>query len=97
MNTDTQRDTSSILAKGYYRHSQTLGEGGWSFLYKHGVTEWNKYILSDMETQDSIETITAQNDEKAVSAFRELYRLDEITFEIIKVVTDYQTIATSPN
>ena len=94
MNADTVRSINEITKNGYYRQSTTLGAGGWAQLAKTLKTyEWLQYKLyiNDHEA----ETIKAENSEIAISAFHELYILQDCDFYIVEVVTTINVIQKS--
>ena len=76
MNSDTVRTVNEIKKKGWYRTSTSMGDGGWSAVYKEG--EFKTYVLDAIECQSwtEIEVIRALNDEKAFEGFSKLYHLE---------------------
>lgn len=85
MDSTTKMLVEEILKKGYYKHSQTLGKGGWGEIYSSGGAEWKNYELSELiENEDGflisniVEKIMAKDDETAIKVFSELYHLDKM-------------------
>lgn len=93
MNTDTLRAIEEIKKRGYWRQSQTLGEGGWRVVYSF-ASRWNRYTLYNLDdhTDMPVEEITARDDETAIKAFQSLYRLGEFAHEIYKVEVKHTLI-----
>jgi hypothetical protein len=96
MKTNTDYAVENIRARGYWRKGTTLLGGGWQEVYKF-AGEWRTYQLFDNDESPThpIDEITAKDDEAAVKAFGELYRLDEFSYEIMEKKTEYRTVAQS--
>ena len=93
MNSDTVRTVNEIKKNGWYRTSTSMGDGGWSAVYKLG--EFKTYVLDAIECQSwtEIEVIRALSDEKAFEAFSKLYHLEMFDeWEILERVTKSRLI-----
>ena len=86
-----------IIKNGWYRKSQTLGEGGWN-LVRSGLGICSRYDLTagSEENFEHIETIYAANDEAAVKGFNSLYNLEQFDFwDIHEVICEYRLVDTN--
>jgi len=92
MSPDTRRAVRDILANGYYLNSSTLGAGGWQNLSAL-VSGWQEYeLIINGEVE---QTIRAESDKIAISAFDAMYFLGDCAWEIVKIRTSSSTIAKS--
>lgn len=95
MDTTTIGQVKEILAKKWYRESQTLGEGGWEMIRRSGI-DWKWYVLYEEKENGEfyeVETITADSDETAVKAFSSLYHMDMfIYWEIQERIVEYRLV-----
>jgi hypothetical protein len=90
MNATTAGQVKKILENGYYRMSQTLGDGGWA-----KIPNWEGHYNLFIEGE-KVETIKAESDTRAINAFTALYNISNMGFEaweIIKSVTVTKSIA----
>jgi len=104
MNNETKREVESVVRRGWYRKSQTFGEGGWRHFYLL-ADNWKNYHLgavgqhdpdSDEFYWDVVEKITAKDDETAVQAFKSLYHLDMFEmWDINETIVEYRLVDTS--
>lgn len=103
MDATTKMLVNQIIEKGWYKPSDTLGEGGWAHFYNKAGHSWKIYILSgylessyEGETElywNDFCTVTAKDDETAIKAFESLYNLREIEgWEIVEKIVEYRTI-----
>lgn len=90
-NPDVIRDTRDILSRGWYPEWQTLGEGGWPYLYHHNVDLWKTYALDLFDHNDFI-LIQAKDDTTAIRAFNSLYDLADVDHAIFEKITEYRRI-----
>lgn len=92
MNADTIRGIAEIRKNGWYR--KCLGEGGWGELYwaEPSCESWSRYLLFIGDEPEAVEEITARDDETAIKAFNELYRLQGINHDIVKKTVTLKTI-----
>jgi len=98
MNTDTERAIKEIESNGYYRKGQTLGPGGWPYLYaKVGLTTWNTYKLNIDDQDYTADEIVAKDDETAIKAFHKLFHLDDCDYDILRVVNKVTVIESEYN
>lgn len=98
MKPDVKKEVEQIIAQGWYRSSQTFGEGGWGYFAKLTEVDWKQYILWGVECQSwaEIEKISAKDDETAIKAFHSLYHLDEFgEWDIHEIITEYRLVDTS--
>lgn len=96
MDKTTKAEVKRILKQGWYRKSQTLGEGGWGEIEKQN-DHFNYYELSGIECQSwkEFESICAKDDKTALEAFKSLYNLEEIdSWEIHEKVVEYRIVTT---
>lgn len=91
MDSTTKMLVDQIIKQGWYRKSQTLGEGGW-----RNIPDWNKYVFFT-ETGGIEDTVFAKSDEIAEKAFHEIYNFEEIKedWDIYEIVTEYRLIQTN--
>ena len=104
MNPETGKEVKRIVRQGWYRKSQTFGEGGWGHFFLL-ADNWKQYRLEAVGQHDPdckeiywdvVETIVAKDDETAVQAFKSLYHLDMFEmWDIREVVTEYRLVDTS--
>lgn len=100
MDSTTQMQVEQILNQGWYRKSQTLGEGGWAEIYSNGGMKWKIYCLYEMLEGEiiplhDVETIFAKDDKTALEAFQSLYHMDKFYYwEIQEKIVEYRLIAT---
>lgn len=103
MDATTEMLVSQIIEKGWYKPSDTLGEGGWSYFYNKAGHNWKRYVLSGFEVStyneetelyyNEICSITAKDDETAIRAFESLYHLEKIEgWEIVEKIVEYRTV-----
>ena len=77
--------------QGWHRIDQTLGKGGWPYLYKTlNAHEWHKYSL--IIDDHKAETIKAKDDKTAIDAFYSLFDLSDCFYCIHKVITQISVI-----
>lgn len=95
MDATTERQANSIIQRGWYRKSQTLGEGGWQKINSSGL-DWKTYVLySENPMLEEVEKIIAKDDDTAFSAFHTLYELDMFDYwEIQEKITEYRLVTT---
>jgi len=89
MNQDTKRGVQQILEHGFYRQGITLGAGGWNKIPR----TWNKYTLF-IDGQE-IEYIRAEGEVVAIAAFKSLFNLDTVSWDIVKTTSQYNVIASN--
>lgn len=90
MDSTTKMEVERILRQGYYRKSQTLGEGGWG-----KIPDWNTYEFDghSEDGNDVHETIEAKDDETALKAFSSLYHLEMfIDWELYEKIVEYRLV-----
>jgi hypothetical protein len=92
----TMSTLADILKQGAYVQSQALGEGEWPKFHKATQGEhWHKYIVCglDDEANDGYEppAVMARDNVAAFRYFEDTYNLGD-TYEIVKVVTTYETV-----
>lgn len=91
MNSDDIRDVQKIKSNRYWRKGQTLGEGGWTEVYKF-ASDWKVYELDI--AGETVDVITAQNDDIAIKAFHSLYDLEDtfVYWQIDEKIVEYRTL-----
>ena len=97
MDSTTKMQVDQIIKQGWYRKSQTLGEGGWGEFYSQSGHSWKVYILygqnEDEEFSVEVEKIVAKDDRTAMSAFSSLYHLDMFTYwEVQEIITEFHLV-----
>ena len=93
MNPDTLRTLNEIKKNGWYRISTSMGDDGWSEVYKLG--EFKTYVLDAFQCQswEEVEVIHALNDDKAFEAFSKLYQLEMFDeWEIRERVMEFRLV-----
>lgn len=98
MDSTTKMQVDQIIKQGWYRKSQTLGEGGWGEFYSQAGYSWKVYVLygqnDDEKFSVEVEKIVAKDDETAMSAFSSLYHLDMfIYWEVQEKITEFRLVS----
>ena len=98
MDSTTKIQIEQMIKQGWYRKSQTLGEGGWGQFYAHAGYNWKVYVLyGQNENQnycEEIEKIVARDDETAMSAFSSLYHLEMFEYwEVQEKIVEFRLIS----
>lgn len=98
MNADTLQKVQKIETEGYYFSHDTLGVGGWSYLYTTCQTHtWNTYKIFINDEPDSAATIKARNDDIAINLFHKTFDLDDCDYDIVRIILDTAIIESKYN
>ena len=95
MDSTTKMKVDQMIKQGWYRKSETLGEGGWARIHASDI-DWKTYALFEEDADgyfQEVEVINAADDETALKAFARLYRMDEfIYWEIQERIVEYRMV-----
>lgn len=97
----TEYEAERISRQGWYKDNQTFEEGCWVL-----VDNWKNYVLFGFQKSiypgeeelywAEFESISAKDDETAIRAFGEMFRLDEILdWEIQERIVEYRIVDVS--
>ena len=98
MDNTTKLQVDQIIKQGWYRKSQTLGEGGWGEFYFQVGYNWKVYVLygqnSEQPYSEEVEKIVAKDDAEAMGAFSSLYHLDMFVYwEVQEKITEFRLVS----
>lgn len=96
MDSTTKMKVDQIIKQGWFRKSQTLGDGGWAKIHASDI-DWKSYALFEEDGDGyfhEVETINAADDETALKAFFSLYHMDKfIYWEVQERIVEYRIVS----